>query len=68
MSVTERHLAFDQLPISVRCEVDNIGDIAFHSITRLHFIGGACVWLIRTGVVLALGSFRDNFDHAWRGF
>ncbi len=33
----------------------------------VHFIGGACVWPIGTGLVLFLGSMAGSPDHAWRG-
>ena len=35
----------------------------------VHFIGGACVWPIRTALVLLFGTtlFAGNPDYAWRG-
>ena len=33
----------------------------------VHFIGGACVWPIGTGLVLFFGSMAGSPDHAWRG-
>ncbi len=32
----------------------------------IHFIGGACVWPIGTGLVLLLGSMIATPDHVWR--
>jgi putative MFS transporter len=33
----------------------------------VHFIGGACVWPIGTGLVLAFGAWSASPEHAWRG-
>jgi putative MFS transporter len=33
----------------------------------VHFIGGACVWPIGTGLVLVFGSYASSPEYAWRG-